>query len=500
MQFSENTNLARASKLTDKITKVISWGILLSVAFPLGVFMFLARYVRYFADDFSTAGVVVNQGFWQAQVYWYRAWTGSFLYTFLTSLAELGGVRVAQVLPILAMTLWMILLVKTFGLIFRVIDISDPGVWRGIISLVIVFCTIRGFKDYTEVIFWQTGIIAYQSNLIIFILIAAYFINRFWIERGDPPLRREPVAMFFLFFLAGGISETWVVMQVALFTLGGLAVVALKRGLVHEGLFRMLVVGFLASCLSLFVTLLAPGNANHAPSMDALSVGRIIHFLFVSLGDVPRFLFEWISGRTIPFALITVTGFICGFMATGGVHQNQTATRLKFGILIFTCGLLALWVGLFPGYVVFGVRPPDRAIFTAMFIFLWTYTLLMFVLGWTASSSVFPVSRSFARAVLTLLLVPLVYLSPIQTGLSQVRLIPVYRLYAQLWDARDASLVQAGEQGQTDVVVQSIRLNPALSDLQETIWIAGELEEGPENWKNRAAAKYYGLGSITGKK
>jgi hypothetical protein len=168
---------------------------------------------------------------------------------------------------------------------------------------------------------------------------------------------------------------------------------------------------------------------------------------------------------------------------------------------MFIGGLLTLWVGLFPGYVVFGVRPPDRAIFTAMFIFLWTYTLLMFVLGWwTASSSVFPVTRSFARVALTLLLVSLVYLSPVRTGLSQIRLTPVLQLYSQLWDARDAYLRLAGEQGQMDVVVQSIRLNPALSDLRETIWIVGELEESPENWKNQAAAKYYGVRSITGEK
>ena len=90
------------------------------------------------------------------------------------------------------------------------------------------------------------------------------------------------------------------------------------------------------------------------------------------------------------------------------------------------------------------------------------------------------------------------YWMQVRTASASAQLIPTLRIYAQLWDERDAFLRQAGAQHKGAVVIPSLRRNPALHDLPPTsIWMLGELEENPGFWINQAAASYYGLKSIS---
>jgi len=88
----------------------------------------------------------------------------------------------------------------------------------------------------------------------------------------------------------------------------------------------------------------------------------------------------------------------------------------------------------------------------------------------------------------------------LRTAIAAAQWTPALRSYAQLWDARDAFLRQAGAQHKGAVVIPSLRRDPALHDLPSTsIWLVGELEETPAFWVNNAAATYYGVKSIAGK-
>ena len=483
-------------KAFSNFTKVLSWGILISVLFPLAVYMFLGNYVRYFADDYSAAGDLLRLGFWNAQANWYMNWTGSYLYSFLITASALGGVTAARWLPAVAMFLWFILVFLLLDLIFRVLKISVSKVWIGILSGALVFTTIREFDNYTQMIFWETGIIAYLSNILVFILIVLYFVSRFWLSnKRVQPWEYGVVPV--VFFILGGSSETWIIMQVALFAFSILVALLFRKRLPHADLLKMLVAGFLATGLSFLVTILAPGNANHSSTMEDLSLQRIIQYLFVSFADVPKFLTEWISKRTLLTILITLTGFLCGFQAHLSIRDVQT-TYLKFGGAILLGAYLMLWMGFFPGYTVFGVRPPDRALFTSMFVFLLAYALFFFLIGWMIGSLLSAHVRSMVYGLLALCLAAMMYQLPVKTGISQLKLIPALRLYAQLWDERDAFFRRAGEEGQMDVVVPTISYHPELAPLKSTIWLVGELEESPANWKNNAASIYYGLRTITG--
>jgi hypothetical protein len=401
-----------------------------------------------------------------------------------------------QWLPAVALVLWLALHYLVLDLIFRLLKITISRIWVVVLSGVIIFCTIRGFDNYTQIIFWQTGIIAYLSNCIVFLLILLYFLKRFFFS-GRQVERWEYGVMFLVFFLMGGISETWIIMQAALFALGILATLLFGKKLPQAGLLNMLLAGFFASLLSFVVIFLAPGNSNHSYTMDELSALKVVRSLFVSFADVPRFLIEWVNKRTILCLLIVIASFLCGLQCQTEDGERK-GTYLQFGGMAFLAAYLLLWMGFFPGYAVFGVRPPDRALFTAMFIFLMAFSLLCFLIGRAAGSYLPTHGRNLISAVLALSLAFLLYLSPLRTGISQIKLIPVYRLYAQLWDERDAFLRKSSQQGRLNVTIPSIRYHPGLSPIKSTIWLDGDLEENPTNWKNNSVSLYYRLSSITG--
>jgi hypothetical protein len=108
--------------------------------------------------------------------------------------------------------------------------------------------------------------------------------------------------------------------------------------------------------------------------------------------------------------------------------------------------------------------------------------------------------QPYAITIAQISLVLLVVWLPVRATFSYARLIPSLRLYAQLWDERDLFLRQQSSQGARDVIVPSLRRNPALHEIQATFWLEGDLQEIPESWINQAAADYYGLASITGRK
>ena len=97
---------------TDKALSAFSqsfpWAVWILSLLPLLVWLYFSFFSRYLADDYSTSSIVLKKGFWEAQVYWYNAWTGKYLYTFLTSLVELGGVPIVPWLCIFSMLTGMI--------------------------------------------------------------------------------------------------------------------------------------------------------------------------------------------------------------------------------------------------------------------------------------------------------------------------------------------------------------------------------------------------------
>jgi hypothetical protein len=144
-----------------------------------------------------------------------------------------------------------------------------------------------------------------------------------------------------------------------------------------------------------------------------------------------------------------------------------------------------------------GVRPAERAILMPMFLFLWMWLLLGIFTGLEAARRVPTAASPAVRGVLLVVLaLGLVWL-PLRTASVYFQLVPELRLYARLWDERDTALRAASARGERQVVVESLRRNPALHAIQATFWIEGDLQDPSDHWINQVAASYYGLASIS---
>jgi hypothetical protein len=308
--------------------------------------------------------------------------------------------------------------------------------------------------------------------------------------------------LFIAFFIIGGASATWIIVQITLFTLGLFSSMLMNKSPMRKYYFCTMCIGFLASCVSLFVMVKAPGILRRDPDFAELSFSSLHYSLISSFIDVPLFLFEWFRDNTILVAMLSLAGFLVGFYSRNTLRKREEkVVNLRLGIFLLFNAHILLWAGFFPAYTVFGYRPPERAIFTSMFIFIWTYVLLMLFAGYLLNSFITPFMYKSIQIFMFVCLALSICWLPVRNAYSLSKLVPSLRLYAQLWDERDEFLRQAGVQGLRDVVVQSLRRNSALHDLRElTIWMEGDIQLGDDHWINRSAARYYGLNSITGRR
>ena len=264
---------------------------------------------------------------------------------------------------------------------------------------------------------------------------------------------------------------------------------------IRADVLRVLFVCFLASWASLLVIAKSPGNMNRDTVMAELSFDLLRNAIVNAYRDVPVFLSEWFRGNTTLVALLFLAGF------TAGIHAELPVERktghLRLGVFMLINAYILMWAGFVPQYAVMNIRPTERAIFMPMFLLLWAFVLFGVFAGVQLRTHLTPLIWQVGRAILLAALALALFWIPLRSAYSLFQMVPSLQLYAQRWDARDASLRQASADGQKDVVVESLRRNPALHDIQSTFWIEGDLQDISGHWINQVAANYYGLSSIT---
>jgi len=377
-----------------------------------------------------------------------------------------------------------------------VLGIPIPIVWLGILTNLIVIGTIKSFHDYEQVLFWQTGIIAYQSNMLIFLLLITLILRRFYLEPEKKNTREIYVEIFLVLLAAGGICETWVIMQMAFFTVG-LALTLTNQIPRRKQLTSYLFTGLLASGVAFFVTISAPGNAGHVPHIREITFATIWKSFISSFIDVANFLLEWGNNHTTQAILLLTSGFLAGLYVDNRRGKQANSIYRQCILLLGGCSYIMLWSGIFPGYAVFQVRPPDRALFTGLFIFIIAFTICGVLLGQVIQTYFSESRRQTLIAVTSIMVGLTIYWIPVRTANSLLEIAPTIRLYSQLWDIRDAEIRQRIGIGEQDLIVCNFRRLRELDRLDDTLWISGDLYESPTHWINVAASSYYGANSIS---
>lgn len=473
---------------------IIHWIFLTAGFLPLFVIGYLGTFTRYLADDYSTSGIVLRMGLWKAQLYWYQVWQGCYSYTFLVSVFELLGVRVVPWLPVTSLLLWSIFLFWTIRQFFKSLDLQINNIWAGVLAGLIIFGTIKSFRDYSQIIFWQTGILCYQISLVFISLMVGIFIKRFHLSAWRKMALWKYGTWFLIFFIAGGFSETWVILQISITGMLILAYLFAKKTPIRNDILRVMLLGFLTSWAALIVIAKSPGNTNHSANMASLSVPVVFNAIQTAFWDVPRYLSGWLSGNTTLALLLFLAGLGAGL---DRVQPGKIKNYLWLGLGLLFGTYILLWAGFIPYFTVMGIRPVDRVLILPMFLFIWAFVMLGVFSGLQVMAHLAPVAGSIARVAILAVLAFLLFWIPVRTALSYASIIPDLRLYAQLWDKRDMELRQASARGEENVIVNSLKHDPALHNIQTSFWIEADLQDSPNSWINEAAAAYYGLKSIS---
>lgn len=463
-----------------------------SVVGVLLTYMYMGIFTRYMADDYSTSGILREMGFWNAQIFWWEAWSGRYSFTFLVTFVEMFGLQIVPVLPALTLVLWVSCLSWAALPLIRSANLAYPVQAGVFIASSIIFSTIRSIVDYPQIVFWQTGILTYPISLMLFSLFAGIILRRVVLPAKIYPF--ELFIWFLLGFIAGGFSETGVAVQIALCVVCIFALLLTQNSLSKKKGVTILSSMLAGSVLGLIVITIAPGSSSRAGD----TVYLLLRFenLLTAFVEAVLFLPKWINDRTLPAGFAFLAGAFLAYQYSTDKYVVSFRWVWKVYLFSFVLMLASVCAALIPSYLLRGILPPERALVIPYFLVsccvsCWGWLTLMIL------KTGFRRGAHFMRLLMIGLFFVGIILGPISSTLAGLELIPILKTYSSLWDKRHQSILLAVQQNEHNVVVTDLNKNKSLSNLRLKLWLQADFEPDEKHWVNQAAARYYGLDSLS---
>ncbi len=351
-----------------------------ATASALAVLCYRGIYIRWFADDYWTAGITATHGFWGGQALWYRIWSGRYVFTFVQTLLISMGPRASIFLVTIA-TLGMAAALRA-----RL---------RWPLALVMAYAILLGTSDVPQSLLWQTGLLSYTIPLAVFV---------WWL--GNAAGREELRWFDFVVPVAtGGCSETGVLAQIVVCAI---AFAAWRRKPMLGALF--------GSLISLIIIAAAPGNLVRKAAYPAMP--PLLHVLEATASDAGAFLANTFAGSGI--ALLVV------FLAAA-LFAPRVSRRLT--IVAVLCAIVCVLVTFAPAQAILLTALPLRArIVPYAFV----------VAAVAAAGATVPWQERWRGPLAAALIVTSV--APLITAVQMAREVPQARTFARRWDRLDAFL------------------------------------------------------------
>jgi hypothetical protein len=429
--------------------KVVWAGLVVAFALPLLAYASVGWYARYVADDYCWAGVLRTHGFLQAQVHWYTLYSPRYAFTFLVNLVEIAGPAIVPFLPAAALGVWLVAL--TWTLTQLRLRLSSAL----LLAELVAFATLHTAPDVAQSLYWQTGMLTYLLPLILLTILCG------WIAQT---LRRQvgPLALGVctaLTFVAGGLSETYLIPQNVGLTLALLVAVAAR----HRRAALLLGAALLGGVLSLAVIVLAPATTSRVGGEPAdlwLSLSAAIATAALQVGRLVRH---------FPHVVV-----LC---LAAPILLRVPALLPTRRVLLIATGIVAITLPFcyFPSFYASNGNPPARSLIVPGCLLI----AYLVCVGASIRINLFE-SRRLAVAAAVLALVPIAgTLSIVPEHASAAE-------YAALWDREDHNIRAAREAGHRELIV-----SPRPRYLGE-----GFVSTDKGDWFNACVARYYGLDSI----
>ena len=430
-----------------------------ALALPLLVYGATGSFARYTADDYCWAGVLRTEGFFKAQVLWYTGYSPRYAFTFLVNLVELAGPAIVPVLPAIAILAYVATLTWTVGRLgIRLVGCSTR-LAPFVVAELVALATLQTAPDLPQSLYWQTGMLTYLLPLVLATLLIG------WIARG---LDRwwAVVLSSVLTFVAGGLSETYLIPQNVALTLAlGCCLIFAAPSPRRRTTALHLASALVGGVLALAVIVASPSTASRvggAPADLWLASSAAIATAAVQVQRL---------GRYFPLTILLCLG-LPALLGDGTGRINRTWFVMVSGVVVVTLPFC-----YFPSFYAQNGNPPARSLIVPGAILIGYLVCTGFALQSVLAR--LPEPRRLAVA-LVLALVPL--------GIAVISL-PEPALAAQqaaLWDAQDQQIRASRDAGQLDITVP-----PRPRYLGEEF-----VSSDRTNWFNVCVARYYGVRSI----
>lgn len=476
--------------------KIVSLGVLpLTLLGALCAYAYRGWFSPYTADDYCTAGLQRADGFFGAQLYWYQFWSGRVTFYFVVGLVEYAGPRVVQVLPAIAISVWVCVGAWTLLPVARLQRWPAPMGSAAVGSAAVILVCLSGAPRLDQSLYWMTGMLTYLLPIVLMTGYAGWLIRRVLARASGRPSRLEMFGSGAFLCITGGLSEVSLAVQLTLLGLATFWALLLLRSERHQALRTLLVGGLMASVISAVIVVIAPGNYVH----EATVTGSVHPPSELPLALRASVDFVGLFARAVQFRarpavlLLLVLSLGWGVFARLADRAPHARGRWSWYVATIAARLVCGWVVLIaasvPGYFAQQWDVPERAQFVAV----WMVAITLATTGYLAGRALGETAerlglrnqagmwRSAWWAVLLLAAV-----APLPAARDALALVPGDAAYAADWDALDATLRADASIG-----------GPAVLDRTLPAHFGFEfLGSDPGLYPNPCVSRFYGLPSI----
>jgi hypothetical protein len=452
----------------------------LLAALPSGLTLvlhgWLGSYTRPLADDFCSLYYAEHFGLLRSIWYWRLTWSGrysAFAADWLE--ANLFGAYGLRFVPPLILILWLMCAAAAILLGLRAAGVTGGSVPLALaLGAAFVSTTLALSPDVPQSLYWWNGMRSYALPLVLLCGYAA--LLQLWPSAQDNRVRPWLAALagFGLFFVSGGLSETFAVAQfVLLLFLTGREYMSQQHAF---GTRRALLLGgLLGAGAALLAVISAPGNFIRLTEAEVfVPPPGPAELTVISLQSYARLLSAILL---TPHKLAALAGSILLAVWVGAGSQVEAEPRRI--LLWLSAGVLISLACYPPGVFGYHEPPPPRAETIAVLFLLAGVLYAAFLTGAALRSRLSGAASGLAAG----LAIALLGLSAVVQAQSLQRAQAVYAEYARTWDALDAQILQAKAAGAESVTIPAVRNWAGLN----------VLNDNPRFWVNDCYTKYYGI-------
>ncbi len=466
------------------------WTCVLALLSAALVYTYLGAFSYYLADDYCEAVRVTESSPIKAVIERYSigAWRAANRYSnlLLVGIGESFGKNNMPISIISMIVLWfcgLTWIVHELRNFFKLDWAFQTDLFGG---LMFGFFSFLQAPSLFQTIYWRSAMMTHFAPLVFGSFLFAFLIKQAR-PSGDKPLPLL-VYLFILiatFFIAGFSEPPITTALTAQFLLMPAIWIWDKTSTKQKRL-ALLAWTLAGTFLGLLAMLLSPASAGVAREKTL----NIIELLMNSFLFSFQFIVDSLKAQPLPTFLSVLIPLMLIWLyrqvKTSELTQEQKRAVWTAIIVIPFFAWILIAAGFSPS--VYGQNfPVERARFLARTVSIAAFMLEGSLFGLLLGHVQLKPNRALGQWVVAAVIAVIAIVYPLRTAFNIYRFdIPEYRERAEWWHLREDYIIRHAGMGEDEIVI------PGYSGIYQV----KELDDDPNHWVNRCAARYYGVNSI----